>query len=65
MWILINALQFIVFIGMWLINMPSSLRQIFDQLKRIVTGEFLEDLQIGKNIAEGIGLESEDKGGLD
>ena len=28
MWILINALQFIVFISMWLINMPDRVRLI-------------------------------------
>ena len=48
MWILINALQFIVFISIWLINMPNLAKLVFDQLKRILLGEFIEDLGFGK-----------------
>ena len=65
MWILINALQFIVFISIWLINMPNFAKLVFDQLKRILLGEFIEDLEFGKKIADNFGLETEDEEGLE
>ena len=65
MWILINALQFTVFISMWLIDMPDRIRIILAKLRKIVMGEFIEDLQIGKSIADRLGIESEDKKDLE
>ena len=59
MWILINALQFIVYISVWLINIPDRARIVLDQQKRIVNGEFMDDLEISKNFMEEFGISAE------
>ena len=65
MWILINALQFIVFMSIWLINIPRRTRIVFDQQKRIVNGEFFDDLEISKKAMEKLGLATENKEGFE
>ena len=52
MWILINTVQFIVYMSLWQINFPQLLRIFFIELKRIVLAEFFDDLPIGEWIAD-------------
>ena len=47
MWILICAIQFIVYIGTWAITYPEELRLILHESKRVVLGEFFDDLPVG------------------
>ena len=49
MWILINALQFLVYISIWMITLPNELRISLNTVKSIVLGEFIDDLEIGKH----------------
>ena len=46
MWILVNTSQFLAFISMWAIQLPSLSRFLLNELKRIYLGEFLDDLEI-------------------
>ena len=57
MWVLINALQFIVVISTWNINIPIGVMMFFNVLNRVVQGEFIDDLQIGQKIAEVLSIE--------
>ena len=59
MWILINALQFIVVISTWNINIPIRVMMFFNVLNRVVQGEFIDDLQFGIKIAEGFSIETD------
>lgn len=52
MWILINALQLIVFLGIWQILYPDFLKVALSELKRVSWGEYFDDLEIGKRISE-------------
>ena len=42
---------------MWLIDLPSLLTIVLTYLKRVVLGEFMDDLEIGKNIMEFFGID--------
>ena len=44
MWILINTVQFIVYMSLWQIEFPEFLRIFFLELKRIVLAEFFDDI---------------------
>ena len=61
MWILINSAQFLVFVGLWQISQPAIVRIFFKELKRVVMGEFIDDLDIAKHILEPLGLETNDE----
>ena len=50
MWILINALQLIVFLGIWQILYPSFLKVVLSELKRVSWGEFFDDIKIGEHV---------------
>ena len=50
MWILINALQLIVFLGIWQILYPNFLKVILFELKRVSWGEFFDDIKIGEHV---------------
>ena len=52
MWIFICAIQFIVYIGTWSIQYPEELRFLLYELKRVVNGEFFDDLPVGEYIKE-------------
>ena len=60
MWILINTVQFIVYMSLWQINYERVLRIFFRELKRIVLAEFFDDLAIGKKLKEAIGISKDD-----
>ena len=59
LWHLINILQFFVYIALWQINYPRLTSVILMELRKIALGEFLEELQIGKNLAEFFGIPSD------
>ena len=59
MWILVNALQFIVVISTWNVNVPIRAMMFFNVLNRVVQGEFIDDLQIGVKIAESFSIEKD------
>ena len=56
MWSLINACQFIIYISLWQIKLSDKVRLMLNQLRRIVFGEFLDDLDIASKITEFFGL---------
>lgn len=58
MWILINAAQFLVYIGMWQINYSTRIGVLVKEIKRIFLGEYLEDLEIGHKMSSVLGIES-------
>ena len=58
MWILINMLQFLVYISIWMITLPNEMRLLLTTMKSIVLGEFIDDLEIGKHVTEALGIPS-------
>ena len=59
MWILVNALQIVVFVGMWKINYSPLCKSTLEMLKTIILGEYLKDLDIGAKIQETLGIETQ------
>ena len=55
-WLLINCLQFFVYIAIWQINYPKIIKLLVTELRRLALGEFMDDLEIGANIAEFFGI---------
>lgn len=51
MWVLLNNLQFFIFLGMWKINYPKYTRTIFDELARVTLGKYIDDLELGAKIS--------------
>ena len=60
MLVLIQILQFYAFIALWRVAYPKHTKIVFKELRRITLGEFLDDLQFGKNLSEFFGLSSEE-----
>ena len=58
MWILYNATQFLVFIGLWQINYSSRITVLFKETKRVFLGEYMDDLEIGQKVSNVFGIES-------
>ena len=52
MWILINALQLIVFMGIWQILYPDFLKVVLAELRRVSWGEYFDDLEIARRTSE-------------
>ena len=48
MWILVNTSQFLAFISMWLIQLPTYTRLMLNEFRRIYLGEFIDDLEFGQ-----------------
>ena len=57
MWPLFNAVQFLVYIALWQVNLTDNLRIVMKELKRIFLGEFFDDLQISDKIVRFFGGE--------
>ena len=57
-WILILVLQFLVYIAIWQIRFPPSTNLLLFELRRIVLGEFMEDLSLGDSLSESLGLKT-------
>ena len=53
MWLFINTLQFIVFLGIWQISTSDRLRATQVEVKRISLGEYFDDI----DIADSMGIE--------
>lgn len=47
MWLLINTLQFVVFLGLWQISTSDRLRVTLFETKRISLGEYMDDVDVG------------------
>lgn len=58
MWILINALQIIVFQGMWGIGFTPLIKNLLKMLRSIAFGEYIEDLAIGDSISDMLGIKT-------
>ena len=54
MWVLINAVQILVFLGIWQILYPDFIKIVLSELRRVSWGEYLDDLEIGKRMNESV-----------
>ena len=48
MWVLLNNLQFFIFIGQWQIRYPKFIQAIFDEMTKIALGQYFDDFEFGK-----------------
>ena len=60
-WVLVNCVQFIVYMGMWQIKTTDKLRISFLELKRVTNGEFFDDLELADRFNDILGVESQDR----
>lgn len=58
LWILILMLQFFVFMALWQVRYPPNTRFLLFELRRIVLGEFMDDLEVGATISSELGIEA-------
>ena len=56
MWVLILTLQFFVFIAVWQITYPRKIKLLITEFRRMALGEFMDDLDIGSEIANAFDL---------
>ena len=56
-WILVETLQFFAFLSMWQIVYEPVTKVVLEELKRIVLGEYMDDLDIGKRLQEAFNIE--------
>ena len=56
MWVLLNNLQFFIFVGWWQINYSTNTQTIFKEFTRIALGQYFDDLEFGKKASESFGL---------
>ena len=54
MWILINAVQILVFLGIWQILYPDFIKVVLSELRRVSWGEYLDDLEIGRRMNDSV-----------
>ena len=54
MWILINAVQILVFLEIWQILYSDFIKVVLSELRRVSWGEYLDDLEIGRRINESV-----------
>ena len=57
-WVLILLLQFLVQMTTWQINYPPTTRILLFEVKRIVLGEFMDDLDLASRIYEAFGVQN-------
>ena len=62
MWGLITATQFIIYISKWEINLDDELRLKFKELDRCVSGKFMDDLDICKELSSAFGISEKEEG---
>lgn len=62
---LILTLQFLVYIATWQLRTPTRSRFILFELKRIALGEFMDDLDVGNEIAGVLGIEIDNTNAVD
>ena len=56
-WVLVNCVQFIVYMSMWQIKMTDKLKVASLELKRVTLGEFFDDLEISERVTSVLGME--------
>ena len=56
MWILVNSTQYFVFIALWQVSYSKLVKVVNKEIRRVSLGEYLSDLEIGKNIADFLNL---------
>ena len=56
LWVLILMLQFFVFMADWQVRYPPKIRFLLFELKRIVLGEFMDDIDLGAMISSQLGI---------
>ena len=56
MWILVNSTQYFVFIALWQVSYSKLIKVVNKEIRRVSLGEYLNDLEIGKNIADFLNL---------
>ena len=56
-WILVDTLQFFAFLSTWQIPYEPITKNILRELRRVVLGEYMDDLDIGKRFQEWLGIE--------
>ena len=57
MWILILTLQFFVYMAQWQVRYPNTLQFLLYELKKVALGEFMDDLDIGGEVMNSIGIQ--------
>ena len=57
MWILIDALQFLVYISMWTIAYPTLVRITLSELRSAALGEFFDGIDFGMYISDFFGID--------
>ena len=60
-WILNNAVQFIVYIGLWKVNYPDEIKAFFTELKRITLFEFFDSLSVACRMGKEMKMLSDSK----
>ena len=60
MWALINTLQFMIYIGKWMIVYPDVIDIVLSELSRITQNEFVDDYDIGRKFMELLQIETEE-----
>ena len=58
LWNLILTLQFLTYISVWQIRYPKVLGFVLTKLRVIALGEFVDNLEIGKHLAEALSIPS-------
>ena len=56
MWVLILTLQFFVFIALWQIKYPHKVKFMIVEFRRMALGEFMDDFDFGKEVANFFGF---------
>jgi len=65
MWVLILTLQFFVFIAKWQVKYPHRIKFMLHEFRRMALGEFMDDLDFGKEIANAFGLPTSEETAAD
>ena len=56
MWGLVNTMQFLILISKWQVPLSPRPRITLKELRRVILGEFFDDLDLGSKIASGLGF---------
>jgi hypothetical protein len=64
LWGFVNMLQFLVFMQLWLIELPDNARIVMKYLKSIALLEFIPTAQITSAISEKLGLDATDESNI-
>ena len=56
-WLLVLLLQILVYMATWQVKYPPTARILLFELKRIVLGEFMDDIEFASRISETFGIQ--------